>query len=190
MNISHTCCVSLVGFDWGPNPSLGCMNVGLNIHQMLSQKLYPLLSTTQKGRNRPPRRPKEPSHELNLSLWFTYCVVVELFRLHCSHVWGFWYVVWVYGYGWGHLRSIPYISNIHLLYCYCLQVPPQPFNPQWTTSSAVCSLRVSLELLTCILQGSPQGRFDAWFIIHVLIIQSLRHLPGGGCCSTLPSTHN
>lgn len=37
MNISHTCCVSLVGFDWGPNPSLGCMNVGLNIHQMLSQ---------------------------------------------------------------------------------------------------------------------------------------------------------
>lgn len=22
MNISHTCCVSLVGFDWGPSPSL------------------------------------------------------------------------------------------------------------------------------------------------------------------------
>lgn len=189
MNISDTCCVSLVGFDWGPNPSLGCMNVGLNIHQMLSQKVYPLLSTTHG--NRPLRRPKKPSHDLNLCLCFTYCVVVGLFRLYLSHVWRcIGYVVWVYGYGWGQLRSIPCISNIHLLSCYCLQVPPQPFIPQWSTSSAVCSLWVSVEPLTCILWGNPQGCFDAWFIIHVLIIQSLRHLPGGGCCSALPSTHN
>lgn len=86
MNISHTCCVSLVGFDWGPNPSPGCMNVGLNIHQMLSQKLYPLLSTTHKDGSMASCRPKKPSHDLNLSLWFTYCVIVELFRLHWSHV--------------------------------------------------------------------------------------------------------
>lgn len=39
------------------------------------------------------------------------------------------------------------------------------------------------------LVGSPQGRFDAWFIIRVLIIQSLRHFPGGSCCSALQSTH-
>lgn len=59
MNISHTCCVSLVDLDWGPNPSLGCMNVGLNIHQMLSQKLYPLLSTTHKGEKQATVQAKE-----------------------------------------------------------------------------------------------------------------------------------
>lgn len=58
MNISHTCCVSLVGFDWGPNPSLGRMNVGLNIHQMLSQKLYLPLSTSHKGGKQAPAQAK------------------------------------------------------------------------------------------------------------------------------------
>lgn len=51
MNILHTCCVSLVASDLGLNPSPGSMNVGLNIHQMLSQKLYPLLSTTHEDGN-------------------------------------------------------------------------------------------------------------------------------------------
>lgn len=86
MNILHTCCVSLVGFDWGPSPSPRCMNVGLNIHQMLSQKLYALLSTTYKDGNIAKHRPKKPSHDLNLSLCFTRCVVVELFRLLWTHV--------------------------------------------------------------------------------------------------------
>jgi len=188
MNILHTCCVSLVDFDLGLNPSSVSMNVGLNIHQMLSQKLYPLLSATHKDGNTHQCRPKKPSTDLNLS---SHCVVVVLFRLHWSHVWRYiGDVVWVYGYGWGQPRSILCISKIHLLSCYCLQVPPQPFNPQWTTSSAVYWLRVSEEPLTWILRGSPQGRFDAWFIVHVLIIQSFRHLPRGGCCSILPSTHN
>lgn len=69
MNISLTCCVSLVGFDWGPNPSLRCMNVGLNIHQMLSQKLYPLLSTTHKDTNRPLTQTKEAQPGVELQPW-------------------------------------------------------------------------------------------------------------------------
>lgn len=86
MNISHTCCVSLVGFNWGPSPSLLCMNVGLNIHQMLSQKLYPLLSTAHECRNRPPS-----TDQRNLNTNWTCClrhVAVDLFWLHFCLVWG------------------------------------------------------------------------------------------------------
>lgn len=164
MNISLTCCVSLVGFDWGPNPSLRCMNVGLNIHQMLSEKLYPLLSTTHKDTNRPPHKPEELSQELNSSPGLT-CCLPELFqralrwclRVVLCHA-GIWMRLG------GQHRSIPYICHIHLPYCYCLQVPPQPFNPRRTTSAAVRSLRVSLRLLTRTLWGSPPGPF--WCTVH------------------------
>lgn len=180
MNISHTCCVSLVGFDWGPNPSLGCMNVGLNIHQMLSQNFMLSCQPRIKAETGPVKAKEAQPWVEPQSLVYLFCIsrIIQAALQSCLRAMLCW------GLGWGHFRSISC-----LLY-YCLQVPPLPFNPQWTTSSAVCSLRVSLELLTCILWGSPQGRFDAWFIIHVLIIESFRHLPGGGCCSTLPSTHN
>lgn len=78
MNISLTCCVSLVGFDWGPNPSLRCMNVGLNIHQMLSQKLYPLLSTTQRHKQAPTRtRGAQPGAELQPWLYLLFARVIS-----------------------------------------------------------------------------------------------------------------
>lgn len=92
MNISLTCCVSLVGFDWGPNPSLQCMNVGLNIHQMLSQKLYPLLSTTHKGTNRDPpphTNQRSPAQELNLMQPWVYSLfarVISAARRSCLRV--------------------------------------------------------------------------------------------------------
>lgn len=78
MNISLTCCVSLVGFDWGPNPSLRCMNVGLNIHQMLSQKLYPLLSTTHRHKQAPTRtRGAQPGAELQPWLYLLFARVIS-----------------------------------------------------------------------------------------------------------------
>lgn len=57
MNILHTCCVSLVGFDLGPNPSLGGMNVGLNIHQCC-HKNFILSCQTHKDENAPQQTKK------------------------------------------------------------------------------------------------------------------------------------
>lgn len=159
MNISLTCCVSLVGFDWGPNPSLRCMNVGLNIHQMLSQKLYPLLSTTHKGTNSPPPlQSKEVQEGVELQPWvdLLFARIISVAVRFCLRV--------MLDQDGGQHRSIPDISNIHLPCCYCLQVPPQPSNPQRTTSSAVHSLRVWLQLLTGLLWGSPAGCF--WCMVH------------------------
>lgn len=191
MNISLTCCVSLVGFDWGPNPSLRCMNVGLNIHQMLSQKLYPLLSTTHKDTSRPPHKPKKLSQELNFSPGFT-CCLPELFqhalrlclRLVLCHV-GTWMRLGGVSTGQS-LTSAPSTCRIVIAcrFLHSLSTLRGPHPLLFAHSKCHCGcLRKSCE-------EAHRDVFDARFIIHVLIIQSLRHLPGGGCCSTLLSTHN
>lgn len=153
----------------------------------VTKKLYPLLSTTHKDGNTSCRaREAQSGFEPEpFVLWWNYLGCSGLMSEGVQVT-----VVWVYRYGWDQFGSTLCISKILLLSCYCLQVPHQPFNPQQTSSSAVFWLRVSVQPLTCFLQRSPRGRFDAWFTVHVLIIQFFRHLPGGSCCSTLPSTHN
>lgn len=109
MNISLTCCVSLAGFDWGPNPSLQCMNDGLNIHQTLSQKLYPLLSTTHKGTNSPPHtNQRSPAQELNLMQSWVYLTVCQnYFRWPAVMFEGLGCAMRVYGRGWGSAQVNP-----------------------------------------------------------------------------------
>lgn len=185
MNISLTCCVSLVGFDWGPNPSLRCMNVGLNIHQMLSQKLYPLLSTTHKGTNRPPPyKAKKSRKELNFSPGLT-CCLPELFQLLCASVWG---LCWIrMGVSTGQSLTSRTSTCPVVIACRFLVSLPTLRGPHpllFTHSECGCS---------CLQDSCEEAHrdvFDAWFIIHVWTIQSLRHLPGEGCCSTLLSAHN
>lgn len=108
---------------------------------------------------------RNTSYDLNLSLWFTRCVVEELFRLYWSHVWRYiGYVVWVYGYGWGQRRSIPCISNIHLLSCYCLQVPSQPFSSS-VDHILCCLLTPSVSGAAYMyLARKPAGTF--WCMVH------------------------
>lgn len=133
---SPAVCVSLVGFDWGPNPSLIRMNVGWNIHQMLSQKLYPLLSTAHRGAISPPVQTNEAQPGVELRPW-VYLLFARIISAALRLCWRVMLChVGMLDKDGGQQRSIPYISNIRLLYCYCLQVPPQPFNPQRTTSSA------------------------------------------------------
>lgn len=87
-------------------------------------------------------------------------------------------------------------STCHIVIaCRVLLNPSSP----WRTTSFAIVLNHGVtdhnqELLhISVMWGmrGPQGIFfDAWFIIHGLIIQSFRHLPGGDYCSTLPSTPN
>lgn len=71
---THLLCVSLVAPDLGLNLSPGSMNAGLNIHQTLSQKLFPLLSTPHEDGNTPCRAKEAQSgfEPEPLVLWWNY----------------------------------------------------------------------------------------------------------------------
>lgn len=195
--IFHTPAVCLCWDLTGDSiPDLRCMNVGLNIHQMLSQKLYPLLSAAHKGANKAPTQTKgaQPGGWTSapglLAVCWNYFSCSAVMFEGDAMSWGCMAEGGVRG-GGGQHRSILYISTIHLLYFYSLQVPPQPLSPPGGPHPLLFAR--SECRWGCLHDSCEEARgdlFDACFIIHVLIIQSLTHLPGEGCCSTLPSTHN
>lgn len=195
MNISLTCCASLVGFDWGANPSLRCMNVGWNIHQMLSQKLYPLLSTTHKDAIRaPPVQTKEaqPGVELRPWVYLLFARIISAGLRLCLRVMLCHAGMWI-------RMGVSTGQSLTSLTSACCIVIACRFLHSLSTLRGPHPLLFAPSKCRCSSFHEPCEEahrdvffffFDACFIIHVLTIQSLRHLPGEGCCSTLLSTHN
>lgn len=157
MNISHTCCVSLVGFDWGPSPSPLCMNVGLNIHQMLSQKLYPLLSAAHKCRNgAPPAQARGAQPQIEpaacaMQLWIYLGCTPAMSEgvMLCS------ISVWIekgsHQANLLHLQHPPAALLLPAGYLLSLSTLGGPHPP------LLSSLTVSPELLTCIWRAGWRG---------------------------------
>lgn len=129
---------------------------------MLSQKLYPLLSATHKGRN----GPRSAGQRRPAMSWTSVLAVWLWNYLGCTPAMseGLCYVVCVYGYRRGHLRSILCISNSHLQYCYCLQGFSAAFQP--SADHILCrllTLSVARAAYT-YLARKPAGTF--WCMVH------------------------